>query len=103
MPVILTLPEQRWVCPNCTEIAITFGESNRFHQCPGLAGMYAPMVPEGMRCVVRAVEREDYVGDELVQYDGNGRPISAVITERFDGSNDLVVNAPTAQGGVGVN
>lgn len=101
--VILTPPEQRWVCPNCTEFAITVGESNRYHECRGLAGLCAPMVPEGMRCVVRALEREDYVGDELVQYDGNGRPIMAIVTERFDGSNDLVVNAPTAQGGVGVN
>jgi len=45
---------------------------------------------------VRSVEREDYVGDQVVQYDDNGRPIMSVITERPDGSYDTAVMAPTA-------
>jgi len=42
------------------------------------------------------VVREDYVAHEIVQYDGWGRPIMSVITERPDGSNDIAVLAPTA-------
>lgn len=99
MAVILELPEQRWTCPNCTSTEVTRGEANRFHYCPGLAGILAPMVPEGTDCTVRALEREDFVGDELVQYDGNGRPIMSLITERPDGTNDLIVNVPTARVG----
>jgi hypothetical protein len=55
------------------------------------------MVPAGSRSRVRVVEREDYEGDELVQRDGNGRPIAAIYTDRPDGSNDCVVLAPTAR------
>lgn len=51
------------------------------------------MVPEGTRCDVYAVEREDYVGKEHVQTDGDGRPIMSVITEREDGQ-DCAVLAP---------
>lgn len=59
--------------------------------------MYAPMVPAGQSCRVRAVEREDYEGGEDVQRDGRGRPIMSVITERPDGSTDVAVMAPTVQ------
>jgi len=55
------------------------------------------MVPAGSGASVRAVEREDYVGQEIVQYDGNGRPIMSVITDRADGSNDVTVLAPTVR------
>jgi hypothetical protein len=72
------------------------GLPNRFHTCQALAGITAPLVPAGSGVRVRAVEREDYVGREIVQYDGNGRPIMAVVTDRPDGSNDVVVMAPTA-------
>lgn len=87
--------EQRWTCPNCTSTARTRGADNRFHNCPGLAGLYTPMVLDGVRCSVRAVLREDYVGREDVRYDGLGQPIMAVVTEREDGT-DRVVYAPTA-------
>jgi hypothetical protein len=88
--------ETRWSCPNCTATARTRGgEANRFHTCAGLAGLLAPMVVDGVRCEVRAVVREDYVGCEDVRYDGGGRPVTAVITEREDGQ-DCAVYAPTA-------
>jgi hypothetical protein len=50
---------------------------------------------------VEAVEREDYVGKEVVTTDGEGRPVMAVETTRDDG-NDVAVFAPCAQlsGGV---
>jgi hypothetical protein len=57
----------------------------------------APMVPAGTRCKVEAVERGDYVGRELVQTDGEGRPWMAVVTTRDDGQ-DCAVLAPTALG-----
>jgi len=57
----------------------------------------APLVPEGTACKVEAVERGDYVGKELVQTDGRGRPVMAVVTTRDDGQ-DCTVFAPTAQG-----
>lgn len=95
--VLLTLPPVRWVCPNCLAEAVTPGDTpNRFHECRGLAGITAPMVPAGSRSRVRAVVREDFVASEIVQYDGYGRPIMSVITERPDGSNDVAVLAPTA-------
>jgi len=96
--VLLTLPPVRWVCPNCPVEAVTPGDvPNRYHECRGLAGITAPMVPAGSRSRVRSVVREDYVGDEIVQYDWWGRPIMAVVTDRPDGSNDVTVLAPTAR------
>lgn len=53
------------------------------------------MVPAGTRCKVEAVEREDYVGKEVLTYDKTGRPISAVNVTRDEG-NDVVVFAPCA-------
>lgn len=87
--------EQHWVCPNCPATAVTVGAANRFHTCSGLAGLTAPMVLDGVRCTVRAVVREDYVGGEDVRYDGDGRPVMSVVTTREDGE-DRVVYAPTA-------
>lgn len=59
--------------------------------------MWAPMQPAGVKCKVEAVEREDYVGRDLVQTDGEGRPIMAVHTTRDTGV-DICVYAPAAQG-----
>jgi hypothetical protein len=74
----------------------------RFHACRGLKGLTAPMVPEGTRCEVKAVEREDYVGKEIVTVDGDNRPVMAVETVRDDG-NDVAVFAPCATPSGGVN
>jgi hypothetical protein len=98
MAVLLQPPVQHWVCPNCSVTDATRGQTNRFHTCAGLGGITAPMVPAGVDCKVVAVLREDYVSDELVQYDGDGNPVMAVLTVRADGSNDVLVNAPTARG-----
>jgi hypothetical protein len=95
---LLNPPPTRWVCSNgCGVTDVTpAGVPNRFHVCRVLRGITAPLVAEGSVVRVRAVEREDYVGDEVVQYDTDGRPIMAVVTDRPDGSNDVVVMAPTA-------
>jgi hypothetical protein len=99
VPPLLEPPVTRWECPNCPAQDVTriAGPHARFHICAGLAGLNAPMVPAGTRAKVEAVEREDYIGDEDVQYDANGRPIMAVVTTRADG-NDVAVYAPTAHG-----
>ena len=95
--VLLDREPRQWVCAHCPVTAVTAWDTpNRFHHCRGLAGITAPMVPAGSRCRVRAVVREDYVAGEIVQYDDNGRPIMAVVTDRPDGSNDVAVLAPTA-------
>lgn len=101
-PTLLAPPERRWECPNCDHIDVTceVQPHSRFHNCAGLAGLSAPMVPAGTRAKVEAREREDYIAGEDVQYDGNGRPIMAVVTTRDDG-NDVAVYAPTAHGRLG--
>lgn len=59
------------------------------------------MVEDGLSCKVEAIEREDYIGrTQLPTFDGEGRPISAVVTTRDDG-NDTAVLAPCALGRVG--
>lgn len=99
MTALLTPPPKIWTCPNCDVSDVTpWDTPNRYHRCAGLAGILAPMVPAGSRAAVVMHEREDYIGGEDVQYDGNGRPVMAVTTERWDGSNDTVVYAPTAHG-----
>lgn len=101
MPVLLAA-EQRWECPNCAATDVTHlppaAAASRFHSCRGLLGLTAPMVPAGTRCKVTAVEREDYVGSELVTTDGAGRPVMAVETTRDDGT-DRAVFAPCAAAG----
>jgi hypothetical protein len=97
----LTLPllavEHRWSCPNCTleDVTRTPEPHTRFHSCAGLAGLTAPMVPAGINAKVEAVEREDYIGREMVTLDGDGRPIMRVETTRDDGT-DVAVFAPCA-------
>lgn len=92
-------PEQRWECPNCdiTDITHEARAHTRFHDCAGLQGMTAPMVPAGTKCKVETVERGDYIGTDLVQTDGEGKPIMAVVTTRDDGT-DCAVFAPCATG-----
>jgi hypothetical protein len=96
--VPLLVAEKRWECPNCTATDITREAQphSRFHACRGLKGLTAPMVPAGTRCKIEAHEREDYIGSELVQKDGDGRPVMAVVTTRDDGQ-DCAVLAPAAQ------
>ena len=94
--VLLNPPEQRWECPNCdfTDVTHTVcgpGEvASRFHPCRGLRGISAPMVPAGTRCKVEQIDREDYVGTEKVQIDGEGKPLMAVEVTRDEGTDRAV-------------
>lgn len=97
----LITPMHHWVCPNCTfeDRTSEAQPHSRFHICKGLHGLTAPMVPAGTRADVRAVEREDYIGNETPQIAPNGRPVMAVVTERDDGQ-DAAVFAGLATNGV---
>jgi len=89
------LAGKHWLCPNCPAEAITYDAKLPMHQCGGLVGLMTPLVLEGQRCKIEAIEREDYIGKELVQTDANGRPVMSVVTTRDDGQ-DCTVYAPTA-------
>lgn len=93
----LIRPEHRWSCPNCdaTHVSHEAQPHTPFHLCKGLRGLSAPYVPDGTRCKVIAVERGDWVGRELVQADGEGRPVMSIVTVRDDGQ-DCAVLAPCA-------
>lgn len=89
--------ERRWQCPNCDVTAVTFQAKphTEFHNCRGLRGLWTPMVPAGTVCKVEARDRDDYVGGDMVQTDGEGRPVMSVVTTRDDGE-DCTVYAPCA-------
>jgi len=95
MPFDLSM-ERHWGCPNCDYTRVTFkpGKQAVIHTCRGL-GLIAPLVEDGVKAKVIAVEREDYVGRDVVQTDGEGRPIMAIVTVREDGT-DCRVLAPIA-------
>jgi len=94
--MILLDATRRWSCPNCKLEQVTHEAKphTRFHTCVGLNGLTAPMIEAGVKCEVRAVEREDYIGDEHT-----GRFMS-VVTERNDGQ-DVAVFAPVAVARIG--
>jgi hypothetical protein len=98
MPVPI-LGARVWECPGgrCTTKARTAnaGAPAPPHQCRGMNGLTVPMVPEGTKAEARPVERGDYIGNELVQTDSEGRPVMAVETVRDDGQ-DVAVYAPVA-------
>lgn len=93
---------QIWSCPRCTESARTVDSKLPMHRCVGMAGLLVPLTREGEKTNQVAVDREDYVDNELVACDANGRVVMAVRTEHKDGSVDTNVYAPTArlEGGV---
>jgi hypothetical protein len=89
----LPIPERHWSCPNCnlTQVTHEAQPHTRFHACRGLRGLTAPMVADGTRCKVEAVEREDYTHGDDVQTDGEGRAIMAVVTTRENGQDCAVL------------
>jgi hypothetical protein len=90
-----------WECPNCPATDITRGlYPNRFHACPGLHGLTAPLIRAGTRAKVTAVERGDYLDGEIQAAGDDGRAYMAVRTTRDDGE-DLAVNAGLARARLG--
>jgi hypothetical protein len=95
----LLLSYTDWECPNCELTERTPAlppDSARFHPCPGLHMLTAPMVRAGTKCAVVAEERADYLGGETQATGDDGRPYMAVRTIREDGE-DLLVNAGIAR------
>lgn len=95
--MILNPPVVVWICEKCptTTRKPRRLDAQEFHNCPGMGGLSYPMIEEGSRVKVTVNEREDYIGKEDVQLDGNGRPVMNVIIEREDGT-DCAVYAPVA-------
>jgi hypothetical protein len=90
-------PIRDWYCPNCglTDQTREALPHSRFHTCPKLRGLSAPMLPAGVAAKVEARDREDYAGREILTTDENGRPVMSIITTRDNGT-DAMVFAPCA-------
>lgn len=99
MAVPLLSRQLNYGCPNCDRTLSTTNPKLPHHPCRGLRGLLAPFVVAGVRAKVETVERGDYVGRELVQADGEGRPVMAIVTTRDDGQ-DCTVLAPCATASV---
>lgn len=102
MAAVLLAPSQAYTCQFCwyaeeaPPVAVRPGETaQRFHPCPAQGGLTTPLKPAGVRCRVRAVDRDDYVGREIVQRGRDGQQPMAFVTDRDDG-NDCVALAPMA-------
>jgi hypothetical protein len=95
--MLLAPAATRWVCDHCNarDVTTEAAPHTRYHTCPGLKGISAPMVREGDRVKVEVRLREDYVRSERVTTDDDGRPVMAVVTTRDDGT-DCAVFAPVA-------
>ena len=101
MPVpLLNVPPQEWYCPNCscTDVTVPLppGQS-RYHACPGLHGLNAPLARAGTDVKVVADERGDYLNGEDQPVGDDGKVYMAVRAVRPDGSYDTTVFAPTAR------
>lgn len=95
---MLIRPVRRWYCPNCgkQDVSHEARPHSRFHTCPKLRGLSAPMIPEGTKAKVELREREDYVNGEQVRLDPERhRPVMSIVTTR-DNGQDVAVFAPTA-------
>jgi len=91
MTIILGGPTE-WYCPNCDSKAYTVAGSTKspFHPCGKLGAIMSPLVRVGEKAKVEAVERQDYVGSELVQTDVDGRPVMSVVVTRDEGQDCAV-------------
>jgi hypothetical protein len=88
-----------WHCPNCRiELMAPVPPPGqvKFHVCPSLHGLTAPLIRQGVACKVEAEERQDYLNGEVQAMGDDGKAYMAVRTTRDDGC-DLAVNAGLAQ------
>ena len=89
-------------CPNCglaerVSPPLTASQT-RFHNCPRLHDLSAPLVPVTEDCAVKAVEREDYLNGESQAMGDDGKAYMAVRTDYADGREGRAVNAGLAHG-----
>lgn len=95
----LVVPVRQWKCGMCNAEAQTRNANPHveYHFCPSTIstvhpqGVALPLVEQHEKARVLFIEREDYAGDEVELTYINKRPIMAIRTERWDGSNDCVV------------
>jgi hypothetical protein len=96
---LLKVPYEDWHCPNCNTTdrtpALPPG-SSRFHTCPRLHMLTAPLVRTGTRCSVVAEERQDYLGADLQAMGEDGKAYMSVRT-LFNDHDDVLVNAGLAR------
>jgi hypothetical protein len=103
--VLLRQAMEEWYCPNgcyCREVteALPPG-ATRYHNCPNLHDLSAPLVRVGTDCKVEAVQRDDYLNGETQATGSDGRAYMAVITRYSDGRQDVAMNAGLAHGEFG--
>jgi hypothetical protein len=94
---LLDKPDE-WYCPNCPVTDVTPplpAGTSRYHPCPGLHGLNAPLIRAGLRVKVEAEERQDYLGGDVQAAGDDGRAYMAVRTTRDDG-DDVTVFAGLA-------
>jgi hypothetical protein len=101
MPAVL-LPRayQDWFCPACGAEDRTPAlppDAVRYHTCPRLHSLSAPMLRAGTDASLRATPRADYLGREIQQAGDDGRPYMNVETRYADGRSDVLVFAPVAR------
>lgn len=107
MNIPILTPKHEWACPNCSlrDVTTESRPHSRMHACAGMSGITAPMVPakdvDKNRVQVRALVREDYLGNEVQTQLEDGTPIMAVQTEYADGRTDCAVHAAVAQAEMG--
>lgn len=108
MDIPILRPRHEWACPNCDlrDVTTESRPHSRMHACAGMSGITAPMVPakdvDKNRVRVRALVREDYLGDEIQTQLEDGTPVMAVQTEYADGRTDCAVHAAVAKSEMGV-
>jgi len=103
MGAVLVQAWADWECPAChlTERTPPLPPNQvRFHPCPKLHGLTAPLVLAGTDCKLVAVERGDYLRGAEQRTGEDGRPYMAVVTEHADGHTDAAVFAEVAVLGV---
>jgi hypothetical protein len=100
--ILLRQPLEEWYCPNgcyCTETLPSMPPgATRYHNCPKLHQLSAPLVRRGTDCTVEAIEREDYLNGDQQAMGDDGKAYMAVTTKYADGRNDLAANAGLAHG-----
>jgi hypothetical protein len=104
MAAVLLGAYQDWYCPGCgvsERTPVLPPNASRFHTCPKLHSLTAPLVRAGTDCKVVAVERGDYLRNSEQRTGDDGKPYMAVETVHADGHTDRAVfPEPAIQAGL---